>query len=175
MNQNLQRQDPLHQVITIRLLTGLFIYRIIVLCWEIGSFKEFIKHSKLDIIVLLVFLKSMFQKNLTNRYTPFSGIFSIFTKQHSKKMEKTLPALFCLDCFEAGKLPRFYSLCRASEDTKRRHKKAHHQGQGIACISSMNLVSSRDDAGKDALKYWQSYSEKKDSDGAVPKVILSFC
>lgn len=66
------------------------------------------------------------------------------------------PALFCYDCYKAGKSPWLYSLNRDNFSTRNLHKKNQHKNEA----PSVEFVTPRDVKARDALLKWQQWKEK---------------
>ena len=57
-------------------------------------------------------------------------MYSLFGSQAKKNIHNyKLPALFCVECFQNGKSPHYYSLCRDNMSTKNRHIFNNHDGK----------------------------------------------
>lgn len=74
-----------------------------------------------------------------------------------KKPDNKLPALFCMECFNDGKSPFYYSVCRANQSSKVRHIKAQHGGN---LKLQLHYVFPRQVEAKEALAKWKLYSER---------------
>lgn len=88
----------------------------------------------------------------------------------TQDLKKREPAAFCIDCFEKGRTPRFYSLCRKDEDTQKRHLKAHHSE--FKSISHLKLASIKSEEAKAAKEYYDLYYSEKEDD--TPQQVIYY-
>lgn len=84
------------------------------------------------------------------------------TDTESSPVNEKLPALFCMDCFNSGKIPLLYSLCRNNDSTKLRYIRGHHQLKDGATGTAgkkpkLVFLSPRQVEAKNALENWRSH------------------
>jgi len=92
-------------------------------------------------------------------------MFSLFKppgQSTSKPKLPPLPRIFCVKCFEDGKTPVFYSVCRDNESSKQRHINGQH-GENKELGLKLKWWNPKEFAAKAALEKWMAFYDKSTS------------